>query len=179
MITKILLILAVVVAVFLVFVAFQPDDFRVSRSAPIAAPPAEIFAKVNDFHQWEAWSPWAKLDPAAKNSFSGPPSGVGSVFSWSGNSEVGEGSMTLVESRPDELIRIKLDFTRPMKASNDVEFVFTPGRTHTRVTWTMTGKNNFVGKAVGLVMNCDKMVGGMFEKGLANLKAVSEGKPQE
>jgi len=179
MITKILLVLAVLVAAFLIVVAIQPDEFRVTRSASITAPPAEIFAKVNNFHQWEAWSPWAKLDPAARNTFSGPESGVGSVFSWSGNSEVGEGSMTLLESRPDELIRIRLDFVKPMQGTNEVEFLFTPGRTHTRVTWTMSGKNNFVGKAVGLVMNCDKMVGGMFEKGLANLKALSEGKTAE
>jgi len=174
MLKKILIGLAVIVVVFVVIVALQPSEFRVVRSATISAPPPAIFAEVNDFHKWEAWSPWAKLDPAAKSSFDGPAAGTGAIFNWSGNNEVGEGSMTITESRPSDLIRIKLDFTKPFEATNTTEFTFKPEGNQTVVTWSMFGENNFMAKAFGLLMNMDKMVGGDFEKGLAQLKSVME-----
>jgi uncharacterized protein YndB with AHSA1/START domain len=175
MLKKILLALVVLVAVFAVVVALQPSDFRISRTAAVAAPPATVFAQVNDFHNWEAWSPWAKLDPNAKATFEGPKAGQGAIFMWSGNSQVGEGRMTVTESRPSEIIKIRLDFTKPMAATNDVEFTFKPQGDRTEVTWTMSGHNNFIAKAFCLFVNQDKMLGGYFEKGLASLKAVAEG----
>jgi uncharacterized protein YndB with AHSA1/START domain len=174
---KLLIALAAVVALLIVFagvVAMQPSDFRVVRSTTIAAPPSVVFPHVNDFHAWEAWSPWAKLDPNAKNSFEGPSAGTGAVFTWSGNDEVGEGRMTILESRPDELIRIQLDFVRPMEDTCTVEFAFLPEGDRTAVTWTMSGESNFIGKAVCLFMDMDKLVGGDFEKGLASMKSVVE-----
>jgi uncharacterized protein YndB with AHSA1/START domain len=174
MIKKILIGLAALVVVFLIVVALQPDEFRISRSAAVAAPPDQVFAQVNDFHNWEAWSPWAKLDPNAKATFEGPRAGKGAVFIWAGNNEVGEGSMTLTESQPNDLIRIRLDFVKPMEGTSDVEFTFKPQEKDTAVTWTMSGRNNFIGKAICLFMNQDKMIGGYFEKGLANLKTVVE-----
>jgi hypothetical protein len=133
-----------------------------------------VFAQVNDFHKWEAWSPWAKLDPDAKNSFEGPSSGTGSICRWDGDKNVGQGSMTITESRPHDLIRIKLDFLRPFVCTNDVTFNFKPEGDRTAVTWTMAGKNKFMGKAIGLVFDCEKMTGGMFEQGLASMKSVVE-----
>jgi len=173
-IKKILFGLALLLAIFLIVVALQPDEFRITRSAAVAAAPQQVFAQVNDFHKWEAWSPWAKLDPNAKATFEGPPTGEGAVFIWAGNSEVGEGRMTVTQSRPDELIRIKLDFVKPMEGTSDVEFTFKPENNGTLVTWTMSGRNNFIGKAICLIMNQDKMIGGYFEKGLVNLKSVAE-----
>jgi len=134
---------------------------------------------VNDFHNWEAWSPWAKLDPAAKATFEGPSTGTGAIFKWVGNKEVGEGSMTITESRPSDLIRIKLEFLRPFEATNSAEFTFKPEGNRTAVTWSMEGKNNFIAKAVCLFMNMDKMVGGQFEQGLAQMKAVVEAAPKK
>ena len=166
--------LLVLVAGFAGIVALQPSDFRVVRSAAIAAPPEAVFSQVNDLHRWEAWSPWAKLDPKAKNSYEGPPAGVGAAFSWAGNMEVGEGRMTITESRPKDLIRMNLEFIKPIKAANLTEFTFRPEGNLTVVAWTMSGKNNFLSKAVGLFMDCDKMVGGQFEKGLAQIKSIAE-----
>ena len=134
---------------------------------------------MNDFHNWEAWSPWAKLDPAAKATFEGPSTGTGAIFKWVGNKEVGEGSMTITESRPSDLIRIKLEFLRPFEATNSAEFTFKPEGNRTAVTWSMEGKNNFIAKAVCLFMNMDKMVGGQFEQGLAQMKAVVEAAPKK
>jgi len=169
-----LAVLAAIVLGFCVVAALQPDELHVERSALISAPPAVVFAQVNDLHKWQEFSPWAKRDPAAKNTFEGPPAGTGAVFAWAGNAEVGEGRMTIVESRPNELVRFRLDFRKPFAGTNDVEFTFIPQGDQTQVVWTMTGENDFVAKAIGLVMNMDAMIGGDFEQGLADLKKVSE-----
>lgn len=168
------------IALFLVFVAFitlvsaQPSDFKVERSLFMQAPVARIYEQVNTHRNWVAWSPWAELDPNMKATFEGPESGVGSVHSWSGNNEVGEGKSTITESVPNERIQMRLDFVRPMESTSTVEFAFNPEPQGTLVTWSMWGKNNFIGKAFGLVMDCDQMVGEQFEKGLNQLKSVVE-----
>ena len=172
-------VVGVLVIAFVVFVALQPSRFRVTRKATISAPAPVVFAQVNDFHNWEAWSPWAKLDPTAKNSFEGPSAGPDAVFRWSGNDQIGEGRMTIRESRPGEFIKIELEFIRPMTGTSDVEFDFEPAGEQTAVTWSMTGENNFIGKAFCLFMNIDKTVGGDFEKGLALLKTAAESKTQQ
>jgi hypothetical protein len=169
-----LLALVAIVIVLVAVVAMRPAEFRIVRSATISAPAADLFAQVNDFHKWQAWSPWAKLDPAAKNIYGGAPAGTGAIFTWSGNRQVGEGTMTLTESQPSDLIRIRLEFRKPFNATNAAEFTFKPEGNQTVVTWSMSGRNNFVFKAFGLFMNMDKMLGGEFEKGLANMKSVVE-----
>ena len=175
MLKKILLGLAVVIVVFAIVVAFQPAAFQVVRTAKISAPPSAVFVQVNDFHRWDAWSPWAKLDPAMKQTHEGAPAGKGAIYSWAGNSEVGEGRMTITESRPSELVRINLEFLKPFPATNVTEFTFKPDGNHTAVTWTMSGEKNYVSKAVCMFMSMDNMVGGDFEKGLAKLKSIVEG----
>jgi uncharacterized protein YndB with AHSA1/START domain len=178
MLKKILMVLAAIVVMFVAVVAMQPSEFRVARTATISAPAPAVFAQVNDFHNWEAWSPWAKLDPAAKSTFEGPPAGTGAIFRWAGNKEVGEGSMTITESRPNELIRFHLEFLKPMAGTSTAEFTFKPEGDQTVVTWSMTGKNNFIAKAICLFMNMDTMVGGKFEEGLAQMKSVVESAPK-
>lgn len=155
-------------------IASRPDEFHVSRGTVISAAPETVFPLVNDLHNWEAWSPWAKIDPNAKMTYSGSAAGTGASCAWAGNHEIGEGSMTITESRMNERIRMKLDFLKPFKGTNDVEFTFIPQGRQTAVTWTMTGKNNFLSKAIGLVMNCEKMVGDQYEKGLAQMKSAAE-----
>ena len=174
MIKKILLGLVAIIAILCGIIAMRPDNFRYSRSTTIAAPPQAVFDQVNNFHKWEAWSPWAKLDPNSKVTFEGPASGEGASFKWAGNSEVGEGRQTIIESKSGELVRIKLEFVKPFVANNDVEFTFKSQGASTVTTWTMSGKNNFIGKAMGLFIDCDKMLGGYFETGLASMKSVVE-----
>jgi len=173
------LVLLLLVAVFASVVAMQPKDFKVTRSATMAAPPEKVFEQVNDFHKWDAWSPWIELDPNAKIAFDGPSSGKGAKFSWNGNDNMGEGSMTILESRPPELINMELAFVRPMQDTALVEFACQPAGEGTVVTWTMSGEQNFMEKAVCMFMNMDKMVGGDFEKGLAKMKKVVEAAPAE
>ena len=178
MLKKILLTLAALIAIFLIFVATRPAHFVIARSAVIPAPAGEVFALVNDFHKWNDWSPWAKLDPNAKNSFDGPAAGVGAKFAWSGNSEVGEGSMKITDSRPDESIQIDLNFTKPMPANDLAVFTFKPDGNGTRVTWTMSGDNGFMGKLVACFFDCDRMAGGQFENGFENMTAIVAGAPK-
>ncbi|TMA78329.1 MAG: polyketide cyclase [Deltaproteobacteria bacterium] len=174
MLQIILIAFAVIVIVLVVIVALQPSDFRVARSATISAPPPAVFAQVNDFHKWEAWNPWGKIDPAMKQTYEGAPAGVGAIYTWVGNKNVGEGRMTLTESRPSDLIRIKLEFFKPFAGTNIAEFTFKPEGNQTAVTWSMAGKNNFMAKAIHLFMNMDKMIGGQFETGLAQMKLIVE-----
>ena len=174
MLLKILIGVAVLVVGFVVVVALQPSDFRVTRTATIAAPPTAVFAQVNDFHNWMAWSPWEKLDPALKRSYEGAPAGTGAMYAWAGNHQVGEGRMTVTESRPSELIRIKLEFVRPFAGTSTAAFTFRPEGERTAVTWSLEGRNSFPAKAMGLVMNMDRMIGDDFEKGLAQMKAIAE-----
>ena len=147
---------------------------RGPAARPVAAPASQIFVHVNNLKNWNAWSPWAKLDPNAKNSFVGPEAGVGALMRWAGNYEVGEGSMLITESKTNELVRFRLDFLKPMESTSLAEFNFVPQGNQTAVTWTMSGTNNFMGKAFGLFFNCEKMVGGKFEEGLSSLKQISE-----
>jgi uncharacterized protein YndB with AHSA1/START domain len=174
MLKIILIALPVVIVVFLVIVALQPSDFSITRSATVAAPPEAVFPHVNDFHKWEAWSPWAKLDPTMKQTYEGAPVGTGARYSWTGDKKVGEGNMTITESKASTIIRIRLEFLRPFAAVNTTEFTFTPEGKQTTVTWSMTGTNNFMAKAFCLFMNMDRMVGRDFEKGLAQMKSVAE-----
>lgn len=173
MFKKILIGLAAIIVIFLIVVALQPADFRVERSATLAASPAALFAHVNDHHKFAVWNPWLKLDPNVKNTYSGPESGVGAVCSWQGNSEVGAGASTIIESKPGELVRFKMDWKEPMEGTSTVDFTFKPAGDKTVVTWAMYGQNGFMGKAVSLFMDCDKMCGPQFEKGLADLGAVA------
>src|SRR6266567_5610438 len=174
MLIKILVALAVIVLGFVGVVAMRPSEYRVARTATMSAPAPAVFAQVNDFHKWEAWNPWGKIDPAMKQAYDGAPAGIGAIYTWAGNNEVGEGRMTITESRPNDLIRIKLEFFKPFAGTNIAEFTFKPEGNQTAVTWSMTGKNNFMAKAIHLFMNMDKMIGGQFETGLAQMKSIVE-----
>jgi len=178
MIWKILIALVVIVVGLVVVITLQPARYRVSRSTTIAAPAPAVFAQVNDFHRWSAWSPWEKIDPAMKRTYEGPPAGVGASYTWVGSGEVGEGRMTIVESRPSELIQVKLEFVKPFAGTSVAEFTFKPEGDRTLVTWGMTGDKNFIAKALHLVMSMDRMIGDQFDKGLAAMKTVAEAAPR-
>jgi hypothetical protein len=179
MLLKVLIVVAGIVVLFAIIVALQPSDFRVTRSAIMSAPAPAVFAQVNDFHKWEAWNPWGKIDPAMKQTYEDAPAGTGAVYTWIGNKEVGEGRMTIVESRPSDLIRIKMEFFKPFAGISTAEFTFKPESKQTAVTWSMSGDKNFMAKAIHLFINMDKMIGGQFEKGLAEMKSILEAAPKQ
>jgi len=174
MIVKILLGLVVLIVVFLIIVATRSSNYRVARSLVIAAPPDAVFPHMNELKKWEAWNPWGKVDPNMKLTYAGPASGVGANYAWAGNKEAGEGHATITESRPSESVKYQMEFFKPMSGSSEMEFTFKPQGNQTEVTMTVTGEKNFMAKAFCLFVSMDKMIGGKFEKALADLKTIVE-----
>jgi hypothetical protein len=173
---RLLIVLVLLAATFATVVWMRPDDYRLTRSAEIAAPAAAVFAQVNDLRRWEDWSPWAKLDPNAKVTFSGPQSGQGAAFKWDGNDKVGAGTMTITESKPNERVATRTEFVKPFEGTSYSDFIFWQTGDRTSVTWTMSGHQNLIGKAFCLFMPMETMLGPEFEKGLAQLRRVAEKK---
>lgn len=169
-----LLVLVVLVIAVLGFAATRPDTLRVERSASINAPAGRILPMINDFHQWTAWSPYEKRDPAMQRTYSGAPSGKGAIYEWKGNSEVGSGRMEIIDESSPAKVVIKLDFITPFEGHDIAEFTLAPNGSATNVTWTMQGPNRYLGKLIGVFMDMDDMIGSDFSTGLANLKAISE-----
>ncbi len=174
MLLKILLALVIAVSLAGVLISVQPAQYTVVRSVKVAAPPATVYKLVSDFHNWNGWSPWAKIDPKMNQQFAGPPSGLGAAYSWQGNSDAGEGRMTISEVVPHEKVVIFLEFLKPFAAESYTRFNLRPEGAATDVTWTMDGKSTFATKAIQLFSSMDKMVGPDFEKGLAQLKTLAE-----
>lgn len=173
MVKRIALGILVLLGAVLVVAATKPDTFRVQRTISVHASPQQIQALVEDFHAWRAWSPYEKLDPAMTRTLSGASKGKGAVYTWSGDGKAGAGRMQILESSP-QLVKIRLDFTKPMEGHNIAEFHFEPDGDVTNVTWSMHGPNPYYAKVASLVFNIDKMVGGDFETGLASLKTIAE-----
>lgn len=151
------------------------DEFVVERRTTIAAPPAEVFARVGNLEGWDEWSPWAEMDPDMTKTFKGESGAVGSNYHWSGNRKVGEGQMTVTDVTDEKNITIDLRFLKPFKSESVTQVNLSPSGDGTEVTWRMTGEKTFMTKVMSLVgKNMDKMVGPDFEKGLAKLKRISE-----
>ncbi|WP_141323977.1 SRPBCC family protein [Myxococcus sp. AB025B] len=166
-------LLAVIVLGLFVAISRRPDTFRVERTAHIQAPAELVFTLVNDFRSWEQWSPWWKLEPTQQVSITGAPWGVGAVYEWRG-ARTGSGRMEILESRPYEYVRIRVDFLEPMRATNTTEYVLTPAPDGVALTWVMAGENTFAGKALQLFSSMDEVMGRDFERGLADIKLVAE-----
>ena len=167
-------ILALGILGILAVAATRPDDFRVQRSASIKAPPEKIFPFINDFRQWPVWSPFEKIDPDMKRTYGATTAGKGATYGWDGNKNIGSGSMEILDAPAPQRVTIKLDFTRPFEAHNIAEFTLAPSGGTTNVTWSMHGPVPYFGKIIHMFMNMDKMVGGQFAAGLADLKAAAE-----
>ncbi len=175
---NVLVALLVIVVAFAGFVATRPSNYHVERSMSFAAPPEAVYSQVADFHKWNDWSPWAKIDPAMKTTFGGSESGTGATYHWVGNDKVGEGNMAIKNATPPSNVDIQLDFIKPFNATCDTKFAIAPDGPGSKVTWSIDGKNNFTGKAMCLFMGgMDKMMGPDFEKGLAQMKVAAEAGP--
>ncbi len=173
MLTVLLIVLAIVAAL-LIYGALSPADFSVVRATDFNATAAKVFENINDFHKWSAWSPWEKMDPNLQRSFSGTSSGVGAKYAWVGNKKVGEGNMEITQSDANRSMQLDLHFLKPFQADNVTEFTLAPNGNKTNLKWEMRGKRPFMFRVMGLFMSMDKIVGGDFEKGLANLREIVE-----
>jgi hypothetical protein len=174
MFKKIAVAVIVLILLVLAYAATQPDSFRVQRMVAIKAPPAKIMPLISDFHQWPIWSPWEKLDPHMTRTFSGAPRDMGAVYAWTGNDKVGAGRMEITGMTATGNVTIKLDFLKPLESHNVTEFVLQPQGDMTTVTWSMTGPSSYLTKLMGVFVSMDSMIGGDFERGLANMKSAAE-----
>lgn len=174
MLKIIAIVVVVLIAAVLGLATTKPDTFRVQRATTIKAPPEKVFALINDFHNWGQWSPWEKLDPALNRTYSGPASGKGAVYEWTGNSKVGAGRMEITEPTPPSKILIKLDFIKPFEGHNIADFTLEPQGDTTNLSWAMYGPTPFVSKVMQVFISMDSLIGKDFEAGLANLKAAAE-----
>ncbi len=174
MLRIILIIVAVLIVAVFAFAATRPDTFRVERAITIKATPEKIFALINDFHQWNQWSPYEKLDPAMKRHFSGAASGEGAIYAWNGSSTVGQGRMEITQSTRASEIVIQLDFIRPFEGHNIAEFTLQPHGDMVDVRWAMHGPAPYISKLMGVFVSMDRMIGKSFESGLTDLKAAAE-----
>lgn len=177
MLKKIGIAVLVLLVLLLGVIFTRPDDFAVTRSRTMTAPPAAVYANIADFRRWPEWSPWEARDPNMKREYSGAATGNGAKYAWTGNDDVGQGRMTITEARPNERVDILLEFIEPFAATNNTVFTLTPSGQGTNVTWAMSGKSNFVTKAVTVFRSMDAMVGSDFEAGLAKLDQVSAAAP--
>jgi carbon monoxide dehydrogenase subunit G len=173
MFKKIAIVIAVAIAAVLIYAATLPDTFRVERSAGIKAPPEKIYPLINDLHSMQAWSAWEKVDPGMKRAYSGAASGVGAVYEWEGNNDIGKGRMEITGSSPSQ-VTLRMDFIKPFAAQNTVEFTLKPEGDATRVTQAIFGPMPYMSKLFGIFCSMDKMIGGKFEESLAALKTAAE-----
>jgi len=175
--SKVLVVLVLLLGGAAAYVATRPDAYHVERSTTVDAPPATVFAQIDDLSVWKEWSPWEKKDPTMKRTLSATTSGVGASYSWQGNKEVGKGKMTITDSKPGEKVVEKLEFIEPFQSQAEITFkMAAESPTATKVTWAMDGKHNFISKAFSVVKPMDGMIGKDFEEGLAGLKKVAEAK---
>ncbi len=162
------------IALFLGYVAFQSADYEIHREVSIQASVETIFPYLNSSKLGEKWGPWLEVDPQSRMSYSGPDAGVGSRADWTGGKQLGTGSATIVESIPNQRVKMKLEYTEPMKMEQDSEYSIQSSGNQSIVRWSVRGKNTFMGRLMCVFVDMDKLVGQMFEKGLSNLKNLVE-----
>jgi uncharacterized protein YndB with AHSA1/START domain len=177
MIKLIAIVVVFAIVGILLYATTRPDSFSVRRTASIPAAPAQVFALVNDFRRWSSWSPWEKLDPDMKRSFSGAEQGQGAVYAWEGNKKVGAGRMEILAAETPSRVEIKLDFIRPFEGHNVTQFSFVPQGDATQVDWVMSGPSPYITKLMGIFVSMDAMIGKDFEAGLANMRQAVAAKP--
>lgn len=173
MVKDIAMVAFILIALVLAYAATRPDDFRIERSTTMKAAPEKVFAFINDFRQWGAWSPWEKVDADLKRTYSGNAAGIGAAYEWAGD-KAGVGRMEIVESSPAAFVKIKLDFLKPMEAHNTAEFSLHVQGDLTHVTWAMYGRSPYLSKLLGIFFSIDQMVGKDFEVGLRNMQKEAE-----
>jgi uncharacterized protein YndB with AHSA1/START domain len=166
-------VIAIVVIGVLAYAATLPNAFRVERSISIKAPPEKIFPLINELKTMNEWNPFAKQDPSMKITYSGPAGGKGAAHAWTSD-KAGEGRLEITDSAPPSRVNMRLDMIKPMEGHNAIVFALQPQSGGTNVSWAMSGEYNFITKVVGLLFNMDRMIGGEFGKGLADLKAMAE-----
>lgn len=152
------------------FITSRPDTFLITRTRQLDASPDAVYALINNFSLWRQWSPYENVDPNMERQYEGPAAGVGARYSYKGNRNIGVGRMEILESKPGERIDIRLEFIEPFAAVNQASFVLEAVDKGTRVTWSMSGPNTFMGKAMMAFGFMESFIGKQLEKGLTDLE---------
>lgn len=176
MLKKILLGIALVIAGFLIYVSTLPSQMHVVREIIVNASPAVIFPHINNSKMADDWMPWKDSDPGVVITYSGPEAGVGSKSNWNSSGQMGTGEALVVESIPNQTVKTQLTYTKPFQMSQLAEITLSPAAGGTKISWSVSGTSGYFFKLMGVFMDCDKMIDGEFEKGLAKLKARVEAK---
>jgi len=175
---KILAIAAAVIAIgvigILAYAATLPDNFQIQRSVSIKAPPERIFPLVNNLKTMNDWNPFAKQDPTIRLTYTEPASGKGAANDWTSDGRAGQGRLEITESVPPSRVTMRLDTIKPMEGHNTIVFALRPQADGTDVSWSMTGTCPYIAKVIQVFVSMDRMLGGTFEQGLADLKAMAE-----
>jgi len=175
MLKKILFIIGILLLALFGIVTCQPAEYSISRSTVVNGSKSSIFPLINSLKKQKTWSPWAKKDPNMVSTYSGPEEGVGQAGHWEGNSEVGSGDMKITESVRDSKVKMAVTFIKPGPWQSEALLALEDADAgNTRVTWTMSGENNFMGKMMSLFTNMDSHIGTDFDAGLADLKTLVE-----
>ncbi len=179
---KILKGLGIFILLLIILSFFLPSKTHLERSLVINAPAEVIFGQVNNLKNWGQWSAWHKKDPNMQITFTDASEGVGASYTWKGNNDVGEGTLSISASVPNDSIQTTMQFGGMGKSYGS--FKFNKEDAGTKVIWAMDSKGEDMpwymrvpSKYFSLFM--DKLVGPDFEKGLADLKTVSEKKAME
>jgi len=174
MFVKILVGLAVIIGSVLIYAAVQPKDYLISREITVAASPDQVFPWINNAKKMNEWMPWFAVDPSIVMTYQGPEEGVGAVSAWNSQGQMGVGKATIVQSIPNQLVQTQLEYTKPFEGTQIADIAITPTAAGSLVKWSVKGENKFIGRLMCIFMNMDKMVGGSFEQGLAQLKSKVE-----
>jgi hypothetical protein len=176
MFLKILGGLVLALVIFLGYVSTRNGHFHYERSVSIQAPAEKIFPYLIDFKKGSEWNPYEEKDPNMKKTYSGPEAQVGSVMEFDGNKDVGTGKLEILNIVPNETVLIKLTMIKPFFGENNIEYKLIPENGATKFTWSMDGEGGFMGKLMSVIIDCEKMMSGEFEKGQNKLKTLVESK---
>lgn len=178
MFKKIALGLAIIIGGLFAFAAFQPAEYTIAREVSVNATADTLFPYLNNQEKVNSWMPWKDMDAGLKMTFEGPTDGVGAKSLWQSEGRMGVGSAEVIESIPNQSVKTKITYVKPMAFTQVSEMSLSPGPDgSTKVRWAVTGHNNLLGRVMCLFMDMDKMVGTNFEQGLSKLKTSAETVP--
>ncbi|WP_040282437.1 SRPBCC family protein [Psychroserpens damuponensis] len=168
----ILFLLLILFIGFAIYVAVQPNDYTFNRSKIIKAPVPVVYNVVNDFKEWPRFSPWIEQDKDAILTFDEVTSGVGAGYSWEGEI-LGIGNAKTIDVLNNKKINQEIEFVKPFESISNINWDFEHVEEGTKVTWSMTGKQDFMTKLyVAVAGSIEKNTGPDFERGLFKLDSI-------
>jgi len=170
------IILAMIVLILgiLIYILVKSNKYTISQTKFIKQTPEKIFPYINNFKSWHDWASWEDIDPNITRIYSDNPKGVGATYEWISKQPNMHGKMTITETMPSNKILIKIDFIKPARGSNTIEFDLKNFGEGTLVTQSMCGKHTFAARLMNVFSTIDKSIEKQYDKGLSKLKKLVE-----